>query len=85
MLDMPNILQLELIALKLRFAEHSLAYNILRGVVILFAIIIPRYINSFTVSMVYPYTYISAVQFTNMALVLPTFIIRSLELQKPTS
>jgi hypothetical protein len=85
MLDIPNILQFELIALKLRFAEHSLAYNILRGVVILFAIIIPRYLNSFTVSIVYPYTYISAVQFTNMALVLPTLTVRSFKLQKPTS
>jgi hypothetical protein len=85
MLDIPNILQFELMALKLRFAEHSLAYNILRGVVILFAIIIPRYLNSFTVSIVYPYTFISALQFTNMALVLPTFTVRSFELQKPTS
>jgi hypothetical protein len=54
MLDMPNILQLEQIALKLRFAEHSLAYNILRGVVILFATIIPKYLNSLTVSISFP-------------------------------
>jgi hypothetical protein len=54
MLDIPNILQLEQIALKLRFAEHSLAYNILRGVVILFATIIPKYLNSLTVSISFP-------------------------------
>ena len=84
-LDIPSSLQFVHTALKLCFAEHSLAYNILRGVVILFAIIIPRYLNSFTVSIVYPYTYISAVQFTNMALVFPMFITKLLVLQKPTS
>jgi predicted anti-sigma-YlaC factor YlaD len=52
--DIPNILQLVQIALKLRLAEHSLAYNILRGVVMLFAIIIPKYLNSSTVSISYP-------------------------------
>ena len=46
----PSILQLLQIALKLRFAAPSLAVRILLGVVKLFAMIIPRYLNSYTVS-----------------------------------
>jgi predicted anti-sigma-YlaC factor YlaD len=75
-LVIPSSLQLVQTALKLRFAEHSLAFKILLGVVILFAIIIPRYLNYCTVSISLLYTFITAVQLTNMALVLPTLITR---------
>jgi hypothetical protein len=49
-LVIPNILQLLQTALKLRFAAPSLAFKILLGVVKLLAMIIPRYLNSYTVS-----------------------------------
>ena len=53
-LEIPSSLQLVHTALKLRLAELSLAFNILLGVVKLFAIIIPKYLNSSTVLISYP-------------------------------
>jgi hypothetical protein len=52
--EIPSSLQFVHTALKLRLAELSLAFNILLGVVILLAIIIPKYLNSLTVSISYP-------------------------------
>jgi hypothetical protein len=52
--EIPSSLQFVHTALKLRLAELSLAFKILLGVVKLLAIIIPRYLNSFTVSISYP-------------------------------
>jgi hypothetical protein len=49
-LDKPINLQLVHIDKKLRFAALSLAFNILSGFVALFDIIIPKYLNSYTVS-----------------------------------
>ncbi len=49
----PNILLLLQTALKLRVAAFNLAFMILLGVVKLFAMIIPRYLNSYTVSTYY--------------------------------
>jgi predicted anti-sigma-YlaC factor YlaD len=84
-LDIPSSLQFVHTALKLRLAELSLAFNILLGVVILFAIMIPKYLNSLTVPISFPYIFIFAKQLTNIALVFPMFITKLLVLQKPTS
>jgi hypothetical protein len=52
--EIPSSLQFVHTALKLRLAELSLAFKILLGVVKLFAIIIPKYLNSSTVLISYP-------------------------------
>jgi uncharacterized protein (UPF0333 family) len=52
--EIPSSLQFVHTALKLRLAELSLAFNILLGVVLLLAIIMPKYLNSLTVSISYP-------------------------------
>ena len=72
----PTILQLVHIDKKLRFAALSLAFNMLPGFVALLDIMIPRYLNSYTVSISYSLTNIYASQLINMALVFPMIIVR---------
>ena len=81
-LVIPTILQFVHIERKLRFAAFSLAFSILSGFVDLLDNIIPRYLNSYTVSISYSFIYIYALQFTNMAFVFPIFIVRELRSQK---
>jgi hypothetical protein len=55
---------------------------ILVGLVALLYNIMPKYLNSSTVSIFYIFTYTYALQFINMALVLPTFICNEFLQQK---
>jgi hypothetical protein len=72
----PTILQFVHIDKKLRFAALSLAFKILSGFVVLLDNMIPKYLNSYTVSISYSFTYIYALQLINMAFVFPIFIVR---------
>jgi hypothetical protein len=78
----PIILQFVHIDRKLRLAAFKRAFKIMSGFVALLANLIPKYLNSETVSIFLLSTNIYALQFTNIALVLPTFITRELLLQK---
>jgi hypothetical protein len=71
----PIILQFVHTDRKLRFAAFNLAFMMLTGLVALFYSIIPKYLNSFTVSIALLSINISSLQFTNMALVLPILIL----------
>jgi hypothetical protein len=78
----PIILQLLHTELKLRFAEFNLAFNILSGYVLLLSNIIPKYLNSLTVSISAFSIYIYPSQLTNIALVLLMLIFSEFALQK---
>jgi len=78
----PTILQFVQIDKKLRFAALSLAFKILSGFVVLLDNMIPKYLNSYTVSIFYLLTNIYAWQLINMAFVFPILIVRELSSQK---
>jgi hypothetical protein len=81
-LVIPIILQLVHTDIKLRLAAFNLAFTILSGLVASFYSIIPKYLNSCTVSIALVSINISSLQFTNMALVFPIFILNEFYLQK---
>ena len=47
-LEMPSILQFDLTALNVRYASYNLSNKSLSGLHLSFAILIPKYLNSFT-------------------------------------
>jgi hypothetical protein len=78
----PIIRQLVQTELKLLLAAFSLAIIILSGYILLLFNMIPKYLNSSTVSISTFPIYIYPLQFINIALVFPILILKEFILQK---
>jgi hypothetical protein len=82
MLDIPNILQFILTAWNVRSALLILSCNITSGLLLLFVMIRPKYLNFSTTVIFYLFTYKSPLQLTYIASVLDILISSALLSQK---